>query len=83
MSKSRLSCAKYTTDNRSALEQSDRCGCVACMKMFNPGEITEWFNDTAICPHCEHTDGTVIPGVSFNYSLNDLRNLNSEGGFYL
>jgi hypothetical protein len=37
---------------------SERCGCFYCLRIFGPGEITEWIDEvdgigtTAMCPHC-------------------------------
>jgi replicative DNA helicase len=49
--------------NRTLLKQSDACGCVSCLEIFNPNEIEEWFEEwinqvntgegtTAMCPKC-------------------------------
>ncbi len=87
MSRRRPSYMDYVTHNRNALKQSVECGCVYCLKMFNPCEITEWcsdydinkilVNNTAICPHCGID--SVVPKVLFNYTLEDLQNWHIEG----
>lgn len=40
--------------NRNYLENDTVCGCFYCLKIFNPKEITEWWDDdnTAVCPYC-------------------------------
>ena len=44
----------FCWSNRSALEQSNVCGCFHCKKVYSPNEIDQWIDDgrTALCPHC-------------------------------
>ena len=39
---------------RHHLEQTDKCGCYYCLRIFSPKDIDEWVdaNSTAICPFC-------------------------------
>lgn len=51
---------KYSSNNKPALLNDNKCGCFYCLKIFDPKEITEYLttdNDcdrlgTAICPYC-------------------------------
>lgn len=47
---------KYCTDNRSALEAEQKCGCFYCEKTFPSSDIKDWISEgksgTALCPHC-------------------------------
>jgi hypothetical protein len=46
--------------HRAAIEQSERCGCFYCEKIFPPAAITRWIDareqdepdQTAVCPFC-------------------------------
>ena len=59
-------------ENKEELLRVNRCGCMNCLKIFNPKEIKEWINFseglTAFCPYC-HID-SVIP-ESEEYVLNE------------
>ena len=54
---------QHSIRNRAALEQSDRCGCFHCERMFSPAEVQDWIDGdpdggpdaavTALCPHCD------------------------------
>lgn len=46
---------RFCSRNRKLLEKDIICGCFHCLKVFNPKEITDWWEkeeDTAECPHC-------------------------------
>lgn len=49
---------KHSSNHRTELLASYRCGCFFCLKAYPPGDITEWVDEidgvgtTAICPHC-------------------------------
>ena len=44
---------RHTRLNRMELEASEVCGCIACERIYFPGEIVRWVNEeTALCPHC-------------------------------
>jgi len=55
---------KASTYHRKQILNSDECGCVYCMAIFKPSEITEWCDNeateiggekvdrTALCPKC-------------------------------
>lgn len=44
---------RHTRANRTELEASEVCGCIACERIYFPSEIVRWVNEeTALCPHC-------------------------------
>ena len=46
---------RFSANHREQLLQDTRCGCFYCLRVFSPGEITRWLNDsggTALCPYC-------------------------------
>lgn len=47
---------KHATRNRQELEQSSKCGCFSCLRIYEPSALegNEWTDDeqTAICPFC-------------------------------
>ena len=50
---------KHSSNHRSEIESSNRCGCFYCQAQFAPSEVIEWVDDdangvgaTAICPRC-------------------------------
>jgi hypothetical protein len=50
---------KHSSNHRSEIDTSTRCGCFYCQAQFAPSEITEWVDDdadglgtTAMCPRC-------------------------------
>jgi hypothetical protein len=45
---------RFCSYNRNDLEKDTLCGCFYCLKIFNPNEIDEWWDndDTAVCPYC-------------------------------
>lgn len=46
---------KGSFKNRKALENSERCGCFYCKRIYSPNEIERWLSEgdgTALCPHC-------------------------------
>ena len=45
----------YSIFNKEQIQQSTKCGCFCCVKIFDPSEITEWCDfdeDTPLCPYC-------------------------------
>lgn len=45
--------------HRGAIERSRRCGCFYCLRVFEPGQISDWIDQgkpaseqTALCPYC-------------------------------
>ena len=60
-------------ENQNILENSKKCGCFYCLKIFNPAEITHWINDvggkTALCPYCM-IDSVIPESDSGDYELN-------------
>ena len=48
---------KFSSNHRSQLESSERCGCFYCLSIFKPKDVREWIKEpqdgeTAICPKC-------------------------------
>jgi hypothetical protein len=44
---------RHTRANRTELEASEVCGCIACERIYFPSEIVRWVDEeTAMCPHC-------------------------------
>jgi hypothetical protein len=44
---------RHTRANRTELEASEVCGCIACERIYFPSEVVRWLDDgTAMCPHC-------------------------------
>ena len=60
-------------ENQSILENSKKCGCFYCLKIFTPAEITNWINDaggkTALCPYCM-IDSVIPESDRGDYELN-------------
>lgn len=51
--------------NKEALQNSERCSCIYCLRVFDSIEVTEWIRernakDTAVCPYC--SIDAIIPG---------------------
>lgn len=44
----------HCSNHKNEIESSSQCACFACLKIFTPSDITEWFEDegTAVCPYC-------------------------------
>ena len=60
---------KHFTNNRQTILQDSICGCIYCMEIFSPSEITAWIEDpggTATCPYC--TIDSVV-GESSGYPI--------------
>lgn len=61
---------EYSRFHRTAILESNECGCFQCLRTFHPSEITRWTRSNAdhgdftcaICPHC-HCD-SVLPSSS-------------------
>jgi hypothetical protein len=45
---------RFCRHNRKDLKNDSICGCFYCLKIFEPNEIDEWWDDddTAVCPYC-------------------------------
>ena len=59
--------------NKEELNNSKRCGCFYCLKIFEPKQIKEWIEEdngkeTALCPFCE-IDSVIAE--STEYELNE------------
>lgn len=46
---------KLSSYHKGMLENTQKCGCFYCMKVFKPSLIEEWIDNgqTAICPYCK------------------------------
>jgi len=46
----------HVTANRKEIEQSEKCGCASCVRIFDASEVEKYVKDrqgdTAICPYC-------------------------------
>ena len=45
----------FSKGNRAQLQKEQLCGCFYCRRIFQSGEIVEWYDDqggTAVCPYC-------------------------------
>ncbi len=43
----------HTRGNRTELEESEVCGCLACERIYSPTEVERFTAaDSALCPHC-------------------------------
>jgi hypothetical protein len=53
---------RLTMHNRRDVNASTKVGCVYCLRVYGPEEITQWTDSeaTAICPHC--SVDAVLPG---------------------
>ena len=83
--------AKLVKLNRTAIRNSTECGCVYCMEIFDPQQVTEWCidfdkakqqfcDDTALCPKCGID--SVIPNYLIKYTKEDLTRWHIEGFGY-
>jgi len=46
---------KFSSNNKKALLNDQKCGCFYCLNIFDSKEITNWVKEkegTAICPLC-------------------------------
>ncbi len=46
---------QHAKKNKDELSRSKICGCFYCLRIYQPGDITEWWDEnesTAVCPHC-------------------------------
>ena len=45
---------RHSSLNRVEIEQSRRCGCFSCGRVFDTTEVEEYTDDgeTALCPYC-------------------------------
>ncbi len=75
---------KFSNNNKPELEKDTICGCFACLEIFSPSEIDNWYfydNDcdnrgTAFCPYC---DIDTVIGESSGYPITKefLRSMNN------
>jgi hypothetical protein len=80
----KLEYMKYVTSNKTALSESTECGCVYCLKRFNPNEIVEWCcerdenaENSALCPYCGID--SIVPNKLIDYTDNDLKKWHNQG----
>lgn len=48
----------HSINNKKELNNSKKCGCFYCLKIYNPKEINKWIEEksstkTALCPYCD------------------------------
>ena len=45
---------RHSYRNRVEIEQSTRCGCFSCSRVFDATEVVDYIDDgeTALCPYC-------------------------------
>lgn len=48
----------HSINNEEELNNSNKCGCFYCLRIYNPKEIKEWVEEksgtkTALCPYCD------------------------------
>lgn len=69
----------HTFDNRSEIEQSIQCGCIACCEQFPKEEVDEYIDDnqTALCPKCS-IDAVIGDAAGYELSHNFLAELNKK-----
>ena len=79
------------TSNKQAMLESSECGCIFCLKRYDPKLIDEycqdidkttglWENCTAICYYC--SVDSVVPNSLFDYTdgiLLEMRNIRFKG----
>ena len=60
----------HTSQNRSEIEHSKWCYCIACQTIFKPEEVTGYADggETVICPYC---DCDAVLGDGFGFKLAD------------
>ena len=77
------SALKHASNHRPEIEQSARCGCFSCFRMFVTTDIRAWIdkNQTALCPRCG-IDSVIGTASGFGIDDRFLRNLNlfNSGG---
>jgi len=78
--KDREKVEEHTKHNEQEVLDSDTCGCLGCMAMLTPDQVTEWTDEadkghpedkidrTAVCPHC---GDTMIIGDRSGYQISD------------
>lgn len=77
---------RHCYSNREEITRSEKCGCLHCMTMFSPAEITEWWdsptdpnNDddgtTAVCPRCG-IDSVIGSASNFELTTESLKMMN-------
>ncbi|RHW43610.1 cytoplasmic protein [Neobacillus notoginsengisoli] len=70
---------RFCRHNRKDLENDTICGCFYCLKIFNPNEIDEWWDDddTAVCPYCG-IDSVIGESSGFSITELFLKEMNKE-----
>jgi hypothetical protein len=70
---------RFCRHNRKDLENDTICGCFYCLKIFNPNEIDEWWDDddTAVCPYCG-IDSVIGENSGFSVTELFLKGMNKE-----
>jgi hypothetical protein len=59
MKEETIAAHKFCSNHKEKLTKDKRCGCIYCLAIFDPKEITEWLSEengdsggTALCPFC-------------------------------
>lgn len=70
---------RHSYRNRVEIEQSTRCGCFSCSRVFDATEVEDYIDDgeTALCPYCD-VDSVVgdASGIELNpIVLNELNKM--------
>ena len=52
----------HSFDTRKDIEAGGECGCYHCLHTFPASEVTEWIDNTAVCPNC-HIDSVLSANV--------------------
>ena len=69
----------FSSNHRKSIIHDRVCGCFYCLRIFPPGEITDWIQDvkdgTAMCPYCG-IDSVIGESSGFPVTEEFLREMN-------
>lgn len=70
---------EFSVKNKKQLENSKKCGCFGCVKVFDPEEVTEFIpgEDTAVCPYCG-TDSVIGDYSGFPVTEEFMKKMNDD-----
>lgn len=65
--------------NKPVIQESRVCGCFYCLAIFQPQEITDWFDDgkTAVCPKCS-VDSVIGSASGFEITSEFLKQMREK-----
>jgi hypothetical protein len=68
--------SKFSIRNRVQLEKSKIAGCYCCLKIFNPKDVVEFWDDdqTGVCPYCG-IDSVLGDESGYSIDINTLKQL--------